>query len=77
MPEKQALSYQQADRVAALCMIQSYVGHLFSIENPKDSLVFRSSPIETLTACTSTWTATFDQCQYGLAPPGASSREFI
>jgi hypothetical protein len=77
MPEKQALSYQQVDRVAALCLIQSYVGHLFSIENPKDSLAFRSSPMEVLRACTCTWTATFDQCQYGLAPPAASPREFI
>ena len=74
---KMAVSHSQADRVAALCLAQHCTGGLFCIENPRDSLIFRSSPLVALAGCLVIHEATFDQCQYGLQPPAPKFGEYI
>ena len=48
----------------------------FSIENPADSYLFLYEPIVRLLQDPRTQLITFDQCAYGLRPPGASMFEF-
>jgi len=75
--ERELLGNKQAEYVAALCLHLNLVGGLFTIENPSASHLFRSSPFKALYDRCIITEVSFDQCAFGLRPPGASDFEFV
>ncbi len=70
-------SLQQVDRMCVLCFLLHIRNGYFTIENPRESLMFRSSPFVLLTELVTLSCALVDQCQYDLRPPGPAAHEFI
>ena len=52
------------------------VGGIFSFENPRDSLMFDSTPVKGLMQDVACYSVTFDQCAFSLRLPGGAPREF-
>ena len=74
---KEHQSLQQVDRMCLLCLLLHTRGGIFTIENPKTSLLFRSSPVMGLSDVLPCWEVSFDQCCYGLRPLAAGPCEHI
>jgi hypothetical protein len=75
--KKDADSFELASRVVALCVLLHYRGSMFTVENPSDSMLWSSSPFCLLKQVVDTSEVVFDQCQFGLRPPGGSQIEYI
>ncbi len=69
MTKKDHQSLEQGRRAALLCFALHVRGGLFTVENPCDSMVFRSSPFVLLEDLLRIDSVVFDQCQYNLRPP--------
>jgi hypothetical protein len=65
----EAISYEQAERVAALCLATHHKEGLFSTENSFGSCLFECTPMAPLQSLVPTWSAVVDQCQFALRPP--------
>ena len=66
--ERELVGNKFADTVSMLCNALQEVGAFYSLENPRSSYLWRYSPISKL--LDHAVDVDFDQCAYGLAPPG-------
>ena len=62
---------QQVAVMCRSCHELASVGALFSIENPSDSLMFRSDDVVDMMRRVPCWFVKFDQCAFQLTLPGA------
>ena len=74
--DKEKASAKQVENMVKLCQLLDERGGLFTIENPRDSLVFHCSAFKRLCAAVSVHTVDFEQCAYGLKLPGSPPNEF-
>ena len=66
----------QAARCTCLILALLAVGGFFSVENPADSLLWASCYMEEVRRCCDWSFVVFDQCRFGLRPPGAGLHDF-
>ena len=75
--EREKRANVEAQACAFLCELCIAAETYFSIENPIESCLFEYEPIQGLQELTTCYFVVFDQCMYGLRPPGASPHEFV
>ena len=62
----------QANFVAKACRLLSIMGGFWSIENPQASYLWLYPSVARLFKLDKVHAVDFEQCQFGLRPPGAS-----
>ena len=67
---KDLVANREARAVGSLCRSLSLMGALWSIENPQGSYCFCYAPIRDLSLLPEVSDVHFDQCMFGLRPPG-------
>ena len=67
---KDLVGNREARAVGSLCRSLSLMGALWSIENPQGSYCFLYAPIRDLSLLPEVSDVHFDQCMFGLRPPG-------
>ena len=73
---QEVTSEEQVRRMVDMCIAFVNQKGLFTIENPKQSLMFDSHNMIRLYQHTSVFVADLDQCAYGLALPGGPAHTF-
>ena len=73
---RELLGNQQAAVMCDICQVLADHNCLFTIENPSDSHLFRSTHVQRLMNAVSCYLVKFDQCAYNLTLPDAPPKTF-